>query len=154
MDREPAGHWFLEGTTIRLLLIVFPLSASAVFSSQQFQLRMESVSRMAAAELTGHWSLNPVHSGRPNLCWTRLADLMCSESSDSCCAISLKVRELAMRKRGTKLQWPLVDPVIKQLQIYNYIHSFIHSGYLYSAPSRNLLRGALSPATVKEKCLN
>src|SRR6218665_2273100 len=33
------------------------------------------------------------------------------------------------------------------------IHSFIHSGYLYSAPSRNLLRGALSPATVKEKCL-
>ena len=31
--------------------------------------------------------------------------------------------------------------------------SFIHSGYLYSAPSRNLLRGALSPATVKEKCL-
>src|SRR6218665_2446108 len=34
-----------------------------------------------------------------------------------------------------------------------FIHSFIHSGYLYSAPSRNLLRGALSPATVKEKCL-
>src|SRR6218665_2506630 len=34
-----------------------------------------------------------------------------------------------------------------------WIHSFIHSGYLYSAPSRNLLRGALSPATVKEKCL-
>src|SRR6218665_1175488 len=33
------------------------------------------------------------------------------------------------------------------------IHSFIHSGYLYSTPSRNLLRGALSPATVKEKCL-
>ena len=33
------------------------------------------------------------------------------------------------------------------------IHSFIHSGYLYSAPSGNLLRGALSPATVKEKCL-
>src|SRR6218665_132651 len=33
------------------------------------------------------------------------------------------------------------------------VHSFIHSGYLYSAPSRNLLRGALSPATVKEKCL-
>src|SRR6218665_498181 len=30
---------------------------------------------------------------------------------------------------------------------------FFHSGYLYSAPSRNLLRGALSPATVKEKCL-
>src|SRR6218665_3910253 len=30
--------------------------------------------------------------------------------------------------------------------------SFIHSGYLYSAPSRNLLRGALSPATVTEKC--
>src|SRR6218665_2428512 len=36
---------------------------------------------------------------------------------------------------------------------YSFIHSFIHSGYLYSAPSRNLLRGALSPATVKEKCL-
>jgi len=33
------------------------------------------------------------------------------------------------------------------------VHSFIHSGYLYSAPSRNLLRGALSPAMVKEKCL-
>ena len=32
-------------------------------------------------------------------------------------------------------------------------HSFIHFGYLYSAPSRNLLRGALTPATVKEKCL-
>ena len=31
--------------------------------------------------------------------------------------------------------------------------SFIHSGDLYSASSRNLLRGALSPATVKEKCL-
>ena len=31
--------------------------------------------------------------------------------------------------------------------------SFIHSGYLYSALSRNLLRGALSPATAKEKCL-
>src|SRR6218665_2370928 len=30
---------------------------------------------------------------------------------------------------------------------------FIHSGYLYSAHSRNLLRGALSPATAKEKCL-
>src|SRR6218665_3001003 len=33
------------------------------------------------------------------------------------------------------------------------LHSFIHSGYLYSAPSRTLLRGDLSPATVKEKCL-
>src|SRR6218665_583342 len=30
---------------------------------------------------------------------------------------------------------------------------FIHCGYLYSATSRNLLRGALSPATSKEKCL-
>jgi len=30
---------------------------------------------------------------------------------------------------------------------------FIHSGYLNSAPSRNLLRGVLSPATAKEKCL-
>src|SRR6218665_216420 len=34
-----------------------------------------------------------------------------------------------------------------------HVRSFIHSGYSYSAPSRNLLRGALSPATVKEKCL-
>ena len=34
-----------------------------------------------------------------------------------------------------------------------WIHSFIHSGYLYSAPSRNLLKGALSQASVKEKCL-
>ena len=34
-----------------------------------------------------------------------------------------------------------------------FIHSFIHSGYLYSTPLRNLLRGALSPATAKEKCL-
>src|SRR6218665_819788 len=33
------------------------------------------------------------------------------------------------------------------------IHSLILSGYLYSAPSRNLLRCALSSATVKEKCL-
>src|SRR6218665_2491553 len=33
------------------------------------------------------------------------------------------------------------------------IPSFIHSGYLYSAPSRNLLRVALSPATVEKKCL-
>src|SRR6218665_4144562 len=32
-------------------------------------------------------------------------------------------------------------------------NSFIHSGYLYSSPSRHLLRGALSPATAKEKCL-
>src|SRR6218665_2216629 len=31
------------------------------------------------------------------------------------------------------------------------VSSFIHSEYLYSAPSRNLLRGALSPATVEEK---
>jgi len=30
---------------------------------------------------------------------------------------------------------------------------FIHSGYSYSAPSRNLLRGAFSLATAKEKCL-
>src|SRR6218665_869596 len=29
----------------------------------------------------------------------------------------------------------------------------IHNGYLYSAPSRNILRGALSPATAKDKCL-
>jgi len=35
---------------------------------------------------------------------------------------------------------------------HHFIHSF-HSGYLYSAPSRNLLRGALSPATAKEKRL-
>ena len=33
------------------------------------------------------------------------------------------------------------------------INSFVHFGYLYSAHSRNLLRGALSPATVKKKCL-
>ena len=33
------------------------------------------------------------------------------------------------------------------------IHSFIHSEYLYSAPSRNLLRGILSPAMAKEKRL-
>jgi len=33
------------------------------------------------------------------------------------------------------------------------ITTFIHSGYLYSAPSRDLLRGALSLATAKEKCL-
>src|SRR6218665_1598841 len=31
------------------------------------------------------------------------------------------------------------------------ISSFIHSGYLHSAPSRNILRVALSPATAKEK---
>src|SRR6218665_825334 len=37
--------------------------------------------------------------------------------------------------------------------MHSFIHSFIHSGYLYSAPSRNLIRGALSPATAKEKCL-
>ena len=29
----------------------------------------------------------------------------------------------------------------------------IHSGYLCRAPSLNLLRGALSPATAKQKCL-
>ena len=33
------------------------------------------------------------------------------------------------------------------------INSFIHFGYLYSTPSRNLLRGSLSPTTAKEKCL-
>jgi|SRR6218665_32468 len=32
-------------------------------------------------------------------------------------------------------------------------NSFIHSGYLYSTTSRNLLRGVLSPATAKGKCL-
>ena len=31
--------------------------------------------------------------------------------------------------------------------------AFIHSGYLYIAPPRSLLRGALSPATAKAKCL-
>jgi len=32
------------------------------------------------------------------------------------------------------------------------LNSFIHSRYLYSTPSRNLLKGALSdPATAKEK---
>src|SRR6218665_2940956 len=31
--------------------------------------------------------------------------------------------------------------------------TFIHSGYLHSASSRNLVRGALSPAAAKEKCL-
>src|SRR6218665_3909516 len=36
--------------------------------------------------------------------------------------------------------------------VLSFSNSFIHSGYLYSAPSRNLLRGALSPATAKEKC--
>src|SRR6218665_2869678 len=36
---------------------------------------------------------------------------------------------------------------------YLYAYSFIHSGYLYSAPSRNLLRGILSPATARKKCL-
>jgi len=35
----------------------------------------------------------------------------------------------------------------------NYDYSFIHSGYLYRTPSRNLLGGALSPAKAKEKCL-
>src|SRR6218665_610547 len=39
------------------------------------------------------------------------------------------------------------------LNLFFVFHSFIHSGYLYSAPSRNLLRCALSPATGKEKCL-
>src|SRR6218665_1205611 len=34
-----------------------------------------------------------------------------------------------------------------------FIHLFIHFGYLCSAPSRNLFRGALSPATAKEKCV-
>ena len=47
---------------------------------------------------------------------------------------------------------PLKHPSPKTalLQAWAY---FIHSGYLYSAPSRNLLRGALSPAMAKEKCL-
>jgi len=30
---------------------------------------------------------------------------------------------------------------------------FIHSGHLFSAPPRNLLRGALSRSSAKEKCL-
>ena len=39
--------------------------------------------------------------------------------------------------------------------IYNYVSrmSSIHSGDIYSTASRNLLKGALSPATAKEKCL-
>src|SRR6218665_4207152 len=32
------------------------------------------------------------------------------------------------------------------------VHAFVHSGYLYSATSRNLLRDALSPAMAKKKC--
>ena len=34
-----------------------------------------------------------------------------------------------------------------------FVHSFIHSGHLYSASSRSLLRGAPSPATAKQKGL-
>src|SRR5688572_15811471 len=37
--------------------------------------------------------------------------------------------------------------------IRSFIHSFIHSEHLYSAPSRNLLRGAPSPATAKQRRL-
>src|SRR6218665_3818018 len=33
------------------------------------------------------------------------------------------------------------------------IAHFIYSGYLYSTPSRNLLRGNISPVRAKEKCL-
>src|SRR6218665_2674801 len=37
--------------------------------------------------------------------------------------------------------------------IFSTIHSFIYSGYLYIAPSRNLLRGDISPATSKRNVL-
>src|SRR6218665_1860427 len=37
--------------------------------------------------------------------------------------------------------------------IHSFIHSYTHPGYSYSAPSRNVLRSALSPATAKEKCI-
>src|SRR6218665_389810 len=43
-------------------------------------------------------------------------------------------------------QWDNVTTIVL-------FHTFIHSGYLYSAPSRNLVRGARSPAMAKEKCL-
>ena len=43
--------------------------------------------------------------------------------------------------------------VAKVLSRNRFLNTFIHSGYLYSAPSRNLLWGALSPAMAKEKCL-
>src|SRR6218665_178368 len=36
---------------------------------------------------------------------------------------------------------------------YSFVHSFIHSGDLYSASSRLLLRGAPSPVTAKEERL-
>jgi len=39
------------------------------------------------------------------------------------------------------------------ISILHLLQSFIRSGYLYSASSRNLLRCALSPVTAKEKCL-
>src|SRR6218665_893473 len=52
-----------------------------------------------------------------------------------------------------QVQWYMMPSGSTQVILFSLFHSFIHSGYLYSAPSRNLLRGALSPATVKEKCL-
>src|SRR6218665_3364715 len=53
---------------------------------------------------------------------------------------------LCDNKRHSSVQCTCPKPRL----VYN---SLIHSEYLYSAPSRNRLRGALSPATAKEKCL-
>ena len=50
-------------------------------------------------------------------------------------------------------QLKLLSSFLMQNYLVPFIHSFIHSGYLYSASSRNLLRGAPSPATAKQKGL-
>src|ERR1700733_1125011 len=43
--------------------------------------------------------------------------------------------------------------LILDYSLCHVIHSFIHSGNLYSAPSRKLLRGAPSPATFEKEGL-
>src|SRR6218665_251359 len=69
----------------------------------------------------------------------------------SCEAVSVSSRLCSFFDRSISLNCALLYTIQYIMLI---IHSFIHSGYLYRAPSRNLLRGALSPPTVKGKCLN
>ena len=67
---------------------------------------------------------------------------------------TLVLFDIKEKKLSTKLIYMYVPlHLLKNDFLDSFIHLFTHSLYLCSAPSRNLLRGALSPVTAKEKCL-
>src|SRR6218665_2431719 len=61
-------------------------------------------------------------------------------------------RRSRRRKKGSEFQFLNLSAIsfVFDLNSISSIHSFLHSGYLYSTPSRKLLRGVLRPASAKE----